>query len=81
MTTDVAGRCVLLVEDIVDTGLTLEKLRAHVLALGATSCAIVSLLDKVAKRKNTLVPEYRGFICAQAAALHTLHPTYPLRRS
>lgn len=63
MTSDVSGRSVLLIEDIVDTGLTLEKLRAYMLGLGATSCEIVTLLDKVERRKNSLVPEYVGFIC------------------
>jgi len=54
---------VLLVEDIVDTGLTLEKVRAYILEKGASSCAIVTLLDKKSRRKNGLVPEYIGFAC------------------
>lgn len=63
LTTEVSGRHVLLVEDIVDTGLTLEKVRAYILEKGASSCAIVTLLDKKSRRKNGLVPEFIGFDC------------------
>ena len=63
LNTDVVGRNVLLVEDIVDTGLTLEKLKAYFLGLGASSVSIVTLLDKACRRKNGLVPDYVGFTC------------------
>jgi len=60
---DMEGRHVLLVEDIVDTGLTLEALRGRVLAEGAASCKIVTLLNKGARRRNGMVPDYMGFEC------------------
>uniref|UniRef100_A0A7S0RF50 Hypoxanthine phosphoribosyltransferase n=1 Tax=Chlamydomonas leiostraca TaxID=1034604 RepID=A0A7S0RF50_9CHLO len=60
----VAGRHVILVEDIVDTGLTLTRLRAYIMEqCGAASCAIVALLDKKERRKVEIVPDYSGFDC------------------
>ena len=57
----IEGRSVLIVEDIVDTGLTLVTMRKMLLARGATSVTTVALLDK-AKRRIVDVPvEHRGF--------------------
>ncbi|MDH3190864.1 MAG: phosphoribosyltransferase family protein [Acidimicrobiia bacterium] len=54
-------REVVIIEEIVDTGLTLNVLRQMVLDRGARSVATVGLLDK-ARRRVTEVPiEYRGF--------------------
>lgn len=58
---DIAGRHVVLVEDIVDSGLTLQHLRRLLEARSPASVRICCLLDKVAARKVPLVPEYRGF--------------------
>lgn len=66
LTTDVAGRHVLLVEDIVDTGLTLAKLKAKMAELGAASVAVVTLLNKPSRRVNSEVPDYVGFECPDA---------------
>jgi hypoxanthine phosphoribosyltransferase len=63
LTTDVRGRHVLLVEDIVDTGLTIEKLKAHLEGLGAASVRVCTLLNKQSRRKNEMVPEFIGFEC------------------
>ena len=60
---DVKGRHVLLVEDIIDTGHTLEKIRAKVMGEGAASCKLVALLNKRERRTNGLQPEYEGFEC------------------
>ena len=57
------GRHVLLVEDIIDTGHTLEKIRAKVMGEGAASCKLVALLNKRERRTNGLQPEYEGFEC------------------
>ncbi|MEN8233998.1 MAG: hypoxanthine phosphoribosyltransferase [Actinomycetota bacterium] len=55
------GRSVLIVEDIVDTGLTLATMRKMLQARGAESISTVALLDK-AKRRIVDVPvEHRGF--------------------
>lgn len=55
------GRSVLLVEDIVDTGLTLATLRRMLVAKGATEVRTVSLLDKAPRRIVDVPLEYRGF--------------------
>ncbi len=57
----VAGRHVLLVEDIVDTGLTLRYLRDYLQGQGPASLRICTLLDKPARRKVELTPDYNGF--------------------
>ena len=59
----VVGRHVLLVEDIVDSGLTLTCLKRMMAERGAASVKIVSLLDKPTGRRAgiTLEPDYKGF--------------------
>jgi hypoxanthine phosphoribosyltransferase len=57
----VAGRDVIIVEDIVDTGLTLTVLRRMLADRGAASVATVALLDKVPRRLVEVPLEYRGF--------------------
>ncbi len=54
-------REVIIVEEIVDTGLTLKVLRQMVLDRGARSVATVSLLDKARRRVSDVPIEYRGF--------------------
>lgn len=56
-----AGRDVLLVEDIVDTGLTLTTLRKMLEARGTRSVRTVALIDKSARRIVEVPLEYRGF--------------------
>ena len=57
----VEGRSVLIVEDIVDTGLTLSTLRKMLLARGAKEVKTVALLDKATRRIVDVPVEYRGF--------------------
>ncbi|HZA39266.1 MAG TPA: hypoxanthine phosphoribosyltransferase [Actinomycetota bacterium] len=57
----IAGRDVLLVEDIVDTGLTLTYLRRALGERGPRSLRTVALLDKVARRIVPVPVEFRGF--------------------
>jgi len=54
--TSFAGRAVLLVEDIVDSGLTLERLLPRLNARGPTSLEVCTLLHK---RVRKMVPEPR----------------------
>jgi len=56
-----AGRNVLLVEDIVDTGLTLVTLRKMIGLHQVASLATVALLDKAPRRIVDVPVEYRGF--------------------
>jgi hypoxanthine phosphoribosyltransferase len=58
---DIKGRDVVIVEDIVDTGFTLNYLRRHILAREPASLRTVTLLDKSARRILPVPLEYRGF--------------------
>lgn len=54
-------RGVLRVEDIVDTGLTLEYLQAHLRSQGPRSLRTAVLLDKPYCRQVPVPVDYRGF--------------------
>src|SRR5688572_12561464 len=58
---DVRGRDVLLVDDILDTGKTLKRVSETVRALKPRSMKFCVLLDKKARRVETIKPEYIGF--------------------
>lgn len=58
---DVHGRDVVLVEDIVDTGLTLNYLRSTLAQREPASLRTVTLLDKAARRIVPVAVEYVGF--------------------
>ncbi|MBT4849880.1 hypoxanthine phosphoribosyltransferase [Candidatus Parcubacteria bacterium] len=58
---NIAGRHVILVEDIVDTGLTLNYLRDILLRREPASLRICVLLDKVAAREVEVPIDYIGF--------------------
>ena len=55
------GRDIILVEDILDTGLTLSYLVNSFHARGATSIKIATLLNKPERRKVDVRPDYVGF--------------------
>ncbi len=57
----VEGRHVLIVEDIVDTGLTLTYLKQNLIARKPASLKVVSLLDKPERRLVDEKPDYLGF--------------------
>ena len=58
---DLRDRHVVIVEDIVDTGLTLHKLREHLLAARPRTLDTVVLLDKSARRRATVPVDLVGF--------------------
>jgi hypoxanthine phosphoribosyltransferase len=58
---NIEGRHVLIVEDIVDTGLTLEYIRELLLARNPASLGVVTLLDKYEKRIVKVPIEFTGF--------------------
>ena len=60
---DLTGRDVILIEDIVDTGLTLRYLLGVLRARGPASLEVCALLDKSARRIVPLTPRYVGFDC------------------
>lgn len=58
---DVAGRHVILVEDILDSGVTLNYLKQYLEVRQTASIRIVTLLDKPARRKAELYADYSCF--------------------
>jgi len=59
---DITGMDVLIVEDIVDSGMTLSYLKKHLMDRGAASIRIVTLLDKPARRRVDLKADYFCFV-------------------
>jgi hypoxanthine phosphoribosyltransferase len=57
----IEGRDILVVEDIVDTGLTLSYLLANLHARGARSVKLAALLDKFERREREVEINYLGF--------------------
>jgi hypoxanthine phosphoribosyltransferase len=58
---DIAGRHVLVVEDIVDTGLTLDYLLRVLRARSPQSVRLCALLDKAPRRQVDVHVDYVGF--------------------
>ncbi|MGB3682111.1 MAG: hypoxanthine phosphoribosyltransferase [Rubrobacteraceae bacterium] len=58
---DITGRHVLIVEDIIDSGLTLSYLRRSLLARQPASLEICALLSKPSRRRAELEVKYLGF--------------------
>jgi hypoxanthine phosphoribosyltransferase len=57
----VEGRDLIVIEDIVDTGLTLSYLMANLKSRGAASVKLVALLDKHERRERDVEIDYLGF--------------------
>ena len=60
MSYDIAGKDVLIVEDIVDTGRTLALLKEQLLKRGPASLKICTAFDKPDRRVTELKPDYNG---------------------
>jgi hypoxanthine phosphoribosyltransferase len=58
---DVKGRDVLLVDDILDTGRTLTRVKAKLQKLKPRRIRICVLLDKPSRREEPVSPDYVGF--------------------
>ncbi|MBI3808908.1 MAG: hypoxanthine phosphoribosyltransferase [Nitrospirae bacterium] len=61
LTEDIAGRDVLLVEDIVDSGCTVQHIRKTLGAKQPKSIKVCALLSKPARRQVEVVVDYVGF--------------------
>ncbi|MBR1797331.1 MAG: hypoxanthine phosphoribosyltransferase [Clostridiales bacterium] len=61
ISTDINGKNILIVEDIVDTGRTLKKLREMLTMREPKSIKICTAFDKPSRRVNELVPDYNCF--------------------
>jgi hypoxanthine phosphoribosyltransferase len=66
---DIVGRDVILVEDIVDTGLTATYLLTALSAREPESLEICALLDKSVRRITPVPVRYRGFDCPDVFVL------------
>ncbi len=60
MEVDPRGRDILIVEDIVDSGNTLNFVINHLVSRGAKAVQVCTLCDKPSRRKVPLVPDYCG---------------------
>ena len=58
---DIKDKNVIIAEDIIDSGLTLSYLKDYLLKREPRSLRIATLLDKPARRKVSLRPDYVGF--------------------
>ncbi len=58
---DVKGKDILVIEDILDSGMTLDYIRSILLAREPNSIKICTLLDKPDRRKVNLHSDYVGF--------------------
>ncbi len=63
LNSSIAGRHVILVEDIVDTGLTLDYLYQNLQTRHPASLKVCALLDKREARKREVEVDYIGFPC------------------
>lgn len=61
VTCDIKGRHVVILEDILDSGLTLEFVSEHLRAMEPASLKICTLLDKPERRKVDVYADYIGF--------------------
>lgn len=59
---EIDGKDIIIVEDIIDSGLTLHYLLNNFKSRGPKSVKICTLLDKPVKRKVEINVDYRGFI-------------------
>jgi hypoxanthine phosphoribosyltransferase len=56
------GRHVLLVEDIIDSGVTVNAVRRRIRRLGAASVRLAALLDRPARRQVKVQIDFTGFV-------------------
>jgi len=60
---EIENRDVLIVEDILDSGITLTVLQGFISKRNPASLRICTLLDKPARRRAEIEPDYTGFEC------------------
>ncbi len=61
--TSIIGKNVLVVEDIVDTGITLDFLFRHLAGKGPKSLKVCTLIDKRERRRISVTVDYAGLVC------------------
>jgi len=60
---DVSGKDVIIIEDILDSGITLTALHAFVAKHKPASLKVCTMLDKPERRQLPITADYTGFIC------------------
>jgi len=58
---DMHGKAVLILEDIIDSGLTIREVHRYIQSRGATVAKVAAILDKKASRKVPFDADYVGF--------------------
>lgn len=58
---DITGRHLVVIEDILDSGNTLNFLKQYFITKGAASVSICTLLDKPSRRTKAIYADYIGF--------------------
>ena len=61
LSSDICGKDVIIVEDILDSGVTLNYLKKYLEGRNPASVAIVTLMDKPARRKADVYADYSCF--------------------
>jgi hypoxanthine phosphoribosyltransferase len=62
LSVSIEGRDVVIVEDIIDTGRTVEYLRRNLMTRDPRSLALCTLLDKIGRREVQVPIDYAGFV-------------------
>ena len=60
---DIEGRHVIIIEDVLDSGVTLSYLKKYLANRKPASIKICTLLDKPERRISDIKPDYYGFVC------------------
>ena len=60
--TSVKDRHVLIIEDVIDSGLTMQKVKEHFLVRGAKSVKLCAFIDKRERRITDIKIDYSGFV-------------------
>ena len=66
LTHNIENRHVIIVEDILDSGMTLSYLTKYLKVRNPASIKICTLLDKPSRRKTDITADYVGFLCPDA---------------
>jgi len=66
---DIENRHVIIVEDIVDTGLTIQELKNHLSVLNPASVEVCTLLFKPEAFKGVEKPKFQGFVISNKFVL------------
>ena len=63
LTRDIEGRHIVIIEDILDSGISLSYLKKYLETRNPASIRICTLLNKISRRKAAIEADYVGFEC------------------